>query len=328
MQKSRGKSIAVIVVLVFILTGYAPGFTAADPFSEEPPENPADAEWPEWKEDYPRFDFSAPKLRENWDALHRRDGLPWPDEEYVKRFYENGPDDDPGAVVRRLREGWRAFHEGDFQRAWRIGNETGPPGGILSAYAWLVYVTRSVEDQNLRRRMLKDQCERLEPVLERGAPRAADWELACLALLYGNYARNISTGRARIEKVPERVKALVEAALEKNPENPLALGVLGIYHAEIVSRLGDFLGRVAYGATGKEAEKHFERAIAADPGFIQLRVEYARALLSLFGENRENEALAHLDKALETKPRDALEFLEQKRAERIRSSWTKHNELP
>lgn len=284
--------------------------------------------WSLMPEKYPIFDFSGDKLRKHWDDLHLRDGLPWPDERFVIR--QSGPEvpKDPAEAARRLQDGWRHFHEGRFVEAHGIGESVGPAGGFLSSQACLALVLHRVDDKDIQAEWLRDLAARMEQRLDRTFMETTYWEKTGLALVYGEYSRRISVLRARSEGIPGRIGELLESALEEKPDLPAALGVMGAYHAEIVNRIGGFLGRVTYGACREEAERCFEKALAIDPGLIQVRVEYARALLVLHGDHRAADAMAQLEKAVSAEPLDALDLIGQLRGRRIMASWKETGEVP
>ncbi len=323
-------SAAYIFTLLFMLL--ASGFISPAAFAgDERPERDWSSlvrqPWSLWPEKYPLFDYSGERLREQWDDLHLRDGLPWPDKQFVIR--QSGPEvpGEPEAAARRLQDGWRHFHEGNFREARRIGDAEDPAGSFLSSQACLALVLHRVDDKDIQAEMLRNLAGQLEKRLERDFMEPAYWEKTGLALIYGEYSRRISALQARREGIPDRIRDLVDSALEEKPDLPVALGVLGAFHAEIVDRVGGFLGGVTYGASRDDAERNFEKALKVDPGLIQVRVEYARALLTLHGDDREEDAMAQLEKAIETKPLDALDLLGQLRGRRVKASWKETGEV-
>ena len=320
---------AFTLIFLLLAAGFIPPAASA---GDESPERDWSAlvkePWALMPEKYPIFDYSGDRLRKHWDDLHLRDGLPWPDEQFVIR--QSGPEvpEDPAEATRRLQDGWRHFHEGRFLEACRIGEAVGPAGGFLASQACLAIVLHRVDDKDIQAEWLRDLAARMEKRLDRTFMDTTYWEKAGLALVYGEYSRRISALQARREGIPERILELVESAIEENPRLPAALGVLGAYHAEVVDRIGGVLGRVTYGASRDDAERYFEKALEADPGIIQLRVEYARALLVLHGDDREADAMAQLEKVIAAEPIDALDLLGQLRGRRVMSSWKETGEVP
>lgn len=283
--------------------------------------------WQAWPEDFPQFNYTREQLTERWDEFHLRDQAPYPDAEYVRRFSATPPED-PEAVALQLLDGWRDFHAGNFEAAFRAGFEAGTPGDFLAGRAWLIYATHMVDDENVRREMLKALVDFIEENMDDRDPPPAYWEIAGLALVYGEYSRTLSTDRARSEDIPATVRDLVIEALEAEPQHPAALGVLAGWHAEIIGRAGRMLARIVYGASRDETPKYFERAVAIAPNLVKLRREYGEAMLRLYGEDREDEAIAQLEKALEITPLNAEDYLEQRHAEHLLETWRRKGALP
>jgi tetratricopeptide (TPR) repeat protein len=103
--------------------------------------------------------------------------------------------------------------------------------------------------------------------------------------------------------VATQVRDNFERALQLNPRHILALGALGRWHAEIVSRGVGFL----FGGDAGKVTTLFERAIAADPKSIFARVEYARSLLVLDAKVNRNKARELLEVAVSLTARDFVE---------------------
>ena len=308
---------SLILALGLVFSGQA----AAEDF------NPRVEHWQPWPEDYPQFNYSREELTERWERLHLRDQAPFPDAGYVRNFSVTPPED-PDAVALQLLDGWRDFHAGDFEAAFRAGYTAGTPGDFLAGRAWLAYVVHRVDDEDKRREMLQALIDFIEDNMDDRDPPPAYWEVAGLALVYGEYARTLSTNRARSEGIPGTVRDLVIEALETEPRQPAALGVLAGWHAEIIGRVGRVLARTIYGASRDEIPKYFDRALAIDPDLVQLHREYGEALLRVYGSSREDEALQHLRNAQEITPINAEDYLEQRRAERLHDAWRSEGKLP
>lgn len=56
--------------------------------------------------------------------------------------------------------------------------------------------------------------------------------------------------------------------------------------------------------------KHFEAALALDPGSAVARIEYADGLVTMFGKSKMKEAIALYEDAAACRPRDAMERLD------------------
>ena len=122
-------------------------------------------------------------------------------------------------------------------------------------------------------------------------------------------------------EVDGRVKALGEgiggklqsslgAALELDPDHAEAHTAMGMYHAEIINKVGKMLGKVTYGASAAKALEHFDRALELTPESPIAHIEYGNGLYLLFEDDRIDEVTDLYVKASELEPRDAMEKLD------------------
>ncbi|WP_417465616.1 hypothetical protein [Kordiimonas sp.] len=127
-----------------------------------------------------------------------------------------------------------------------------------------------------------------------------------------SYAIGIGYEAKRIRKASyvKASKERLEALVARLPDDPLAVAAMGGWHSA-VSNAG-FLARLALGASRKEAQKYFERAIALDDQSVGTRFEYVRFLAR---GDKEERALARkeLSVALSIRPKDAAEEIMLKR---------------
>jgi predicted Zn-dependent protease len=85
---------------------------------------------------------------------------------------------------------------------------------------------------------------------------------------------------------------------------------LGLYHAEIVGKVGGMLAKLTYGASAGEAEKQLKEALKLTPDAPIAWIEYGNALMLLHGASREDEIAEAYQKASKLKARDAMEALD------------------
>jgi len=94
------------------------------------------------------------------------------------------------------------------------------------------------------------------------------------------------------------------------PKHAEARTALGVYHAEIVGKVGGMLAKLTYGASAGEAEKQLKEAVKLTPDSPIAWIEYGNALLLLHGDQREDDVAEAYQKASKIKPRDAMEALD------------------
>ena len=98
--------------------------------------------------------------------------------------------------------------------------------------------------------------------------------------------------------------------LKMAPKHAEAMTALGLYHAEIVDKVGGMLAKLTYGANAADAEKHLKAALKLTPDSPIAWIEYGNGLLLLHGDKREDEVAEAYDKAAKIKPNDAMEALD------------------
>lgn len=249
-----------------------------------------------WKKfPYPdaAFEYTAATLKRAWPGLHAGDAEPWPRD---------------GALV----EAWIAFHAGRFEAAARAGLDAGLAGYAVANKATCVhavYLDASAASK----------CARLQQVAERCAEQQAQQPDNAAAFYWhayalGRYAQEISVVNALAQGIGGKVKASLERALALAPQHADAHVALGVYHAEIIDKVGSLLGGLAYGASREQALTQFKTALQLNPDSAITRVEYARALMLLDGTRNADAARALRQQALALAPRDAMEKLDVERA--------------
>src|SRR5450759_1023920 len=77
----------------------------------------------------------------------------------------------------------------------------------------------------------------------------------------GRYSQRITILRALAEGLAGRVQSHLQRALALAPRHAEAHVALGLYHAEIVNKLGSLAASLTYGASRDKAIEHFQHAI-------------------------------------------------------------------
>lgn len=279
----------------------------------------ASASWVQFPYTDGAYDFGTERLRKAWPRLHAGDAEPWPDAKRLaavlgrgaaRELVAAGLDGDELAAA--VQQAWRAFHRGEFASAWEQGARLGPPGIAAAVKAAGVYGG-----------YLEPDAARAEQVLLQAATLAAravaaapDYANAHYfhAFALGRYSQRISVLKALAEGHATRVRKGLERALELVPKHADAHVALGLYHAEIVAKVGGIAARLTYGASADAAEGHFERALALDPDSPVGPLEYANALVMMHGSKGRRRAEDLYRRAAASRPADAMERLDVERA--------------
>jgi hypothetical protein len=266
------------------------------------------------------YDFRTSELKRRWARLHAGDAERWPDAKRVaaafdtKRALALAGGADPAVVADVAQAAWAAFHRGDFQSAWRDGPAGGAPGIAAAVKAACVYAASVERDAGRAESLLLEAVT----LAERAADAVPTYANAHYfhAFALGRYSQRISILKALAAGHAGTIRRRLERTLELESKHADANVALGVYHAEIVAKVGALPARITYGATAAAVDEHFERALELDPRAPVVPLEYALALLLLHGARAEKRATDLLARAAETAPADAMERLDVERAKR------------
>lgn len=238
------------------------------------------------------FEYGAARLKKAWPALHAGDVEPWPH----------------GAA---LVDGWIDYHAGRFERATQAGLQAGMAGAALVNKAACMHAVYLADEAERRARLL-EVAARSERQQREQPESAAAFYWHAYAL--GRHSQDISVLKALTQGVAGKVKASLDSALQLAPRHADAHIALGVYHAEVIDKVGALVASLTYGASRDAALRHFGWALELNPDSAIARIEYARALVMLDGRRRAGEALAMCEQAAASIPHDATERLDVERA--------------
>ena len=261
------------------------------------------------------YDYAGDKLAKAWKTLHAGDQESFPDEKHVARLLKANPllskgmsGKDAGKIAAQLQDAWRAFHRGDFQKAHDAGvalNALGASVAIKAGGVHAAYLLNSDKDKLARYAALAELAEDAIAVL----PNEANSHYR-RAFALGRYSQCLSIAQALAQGIAGKVKSSLDATLSLAPKHAEARTALGLYHAEIVGKVGGMLAKLTYGASAGEAEKQLQEALKLTPDSPIARIEYGNALSRLYGDRKEDEIATAYAKAAALKPRDAMERLD------------------
>jgi tetratricopeptide (TPR) repeat protein len=247
--------------------------------------------WLSFSDPRGRFHYEGNALHKAWPRLHRGDCEPWPG----------------GKLAAARQQAWRAFHAGQFQQAVEAAAELGVTGAAAANKAAGVYATYLAKDDALATRVLLEATNRGERAVAElpDAPNSHYF----LAFVLGRYSQRISVVKALADGLGGKIQTALERTLALEPKHAEAQVALGVFHAEVVDKLGALAARLGYGATRDAAIQHFESALRLAPESPVVRLEYARALRRLApGDTARRAAL--LEAAVAIAPADAMEALD------------------
>jgi len=235
------------------------------------------------------FVYAGAALKKNWARLHRGDCEPFPADAAVQ-------------------EAWRLYHQGEFHKACAAGSAAGLDGYNAANKAAMIYATYLENDDQRKLELFQAISARCDELQQAQPKNANAYYFQAYAL--GRYSQGISVLKALTQGLGGKIKVALDAALKLEPRHAEAHTALGAYHAEVLDKVGAMVGKLTYGASKDLAVKHFESALKLAPDSAIARIEYANALVMLFGQSRMNEAVKFYEKAATATPVDAMERLD------------------
>lgn len=236
----------------------------------------------------PGFEYPGEKLRKAWDKLHAGDREPWPADELVQ-------------------QAWRLFHQGDFAAAVDTALAHGESAHVAANKASGIYADYLEEDDAVKQAIYTAGIERAEAAMgfDPDNPNAYYFH----AYHLGRYGQSISVARALSQGLGGRIRKSLDRAIELEPRHAEAHTALGLYHAEVVAKVGKLVGSMTYGASADKAMEHFDEAIRISNAPIAW-IEYGNGLYLLYGEKRLDDSNEAYAKAAGMQPIDAMQALD------------------
>lgn len=244
--------------------------------------------WAEIDLDTTGFDYPGAALKKAWKKLHAGDREPWPEDD-------------------ALADGWRAFHAGDFAAAVQAAESIGDAAHALASKASGIYADYLEESDAVKKAIYEAGIDRSEKAIDAfpDDPNAHYFH----AYHLGRYSQCISVAKALSQGMGGKIKTALDRTLELAPDHAEAHTAMGLYHAEIIAKVGKLVGSMTYGASADKAIEHFEEAIRLADVPIAW-IEYGNGLYLLYGDKKVDESNEAYAKAAKKKPIDAMQALD------------------
>jgi len=261
------------------------------------------------------FLYADNSLLDSWPGLHRGDRVEFPDAGWVERVLEESPDAAPkkfdgdfDALAATIQAAWRSFHAGDFQQAVSLSEKCGHLAHAPANKAAGVYATYLEPDEGRQQACYLAAIKRAESAIDilPDDPNSHYFH----AFNLGRYSQSISVIKALSQGIGGKIHTSLKNALELEPDHAEAHTAMGMYHAEIINKVGKMLGKMTYGASAAKALEHFERALELTPDSPIAHIEYGNGLYLLFDEEKLDEVTDLYVRASELQPADAMEKLD------------------
>lgn len=247
------------------------------------------SKWNEFPYSNEEFEYAGQALKKAWKTLHAGDCEPFPED-------------------TDIQQAWRLFHSGEFQQAVNLADELGIEAHAVANKATGVYATYLEDDEKKQIDCFKSAIARAERAVE-AMPKDPNAHYF-LAFNLGRYSQSISIVKALKQGIGGKIAQCLNTTLKLQPRHAEAHTAMGMYHAEIINKVGKMLGSVTYGANEKDAIAHFESAIKLNPHSPIAHIEYGNGLYLLYGDRKLDEVTDLFIAASEMSPRDAMEQLD------------------
>jgi tetratricopeptide (TPR) repeat protein len=273
------------------------------------------AKWNRFPHESDEFDYQGDSLLEAWPDLHAGDRVEFPDAEWVENTLaespEAAPDDFDGdyqALADVIQEAWRCYHRGEFQQATKLADQCGYLAHAVANKATGIYATYLEPDEKAQQALFLSAVERAEAAMEilPNDPNSHYFH----AFNLGRYSQSISIVKALSQGIGGKLHTSLKNALDLEPDHAEARTAMGMYHAEIVSKVGKMLAKMTYGASAARAIENFDLALELTPQSPIAHIEYGNGLYLLYEDDRIDDVSNLYIKASEFEPMDAMEKLD------------------
>ncbi|MBD8526307.1 hypothetical protein [Pseudomarimonas arenosa] len=268
--------------------------------------------WAKFPHDNKAYSYDGDKLAKHWDALHAGDCEPFPDEVRVAKLLKQnsalGKPADAVKLAEKLQAAWTDYHRGEFQKAFEAGEALGPLGASVAIKAAGIHAVHLLDDEKEQLKRWEALVKLAEQAIE-ALPEEANSHFR-YAFALGRYSQSISIAKALSQGLAGKIKLALDKVLKLAPKHAEAHSALGLYHAEIINKVGAMIGGLTYGAKAATGEELLAKAVKLTPKAPIAHVEQANGLILLYGSKREDDAAEAFDKAGKLKPLDAMEKLD------------------
>ena len=261
------------------------------------------------------FGHEGERLREAWPRLHAGDHEAFPEEAGIAealateaRLGDHLLGTDATAISKNLQDAWRAYHGGDFRQAWELGTQAGPLGASVAIAAAGVHARFLLDDEKQRVACYEALVQRASDTidllpLDPNSHFRYAWALGLLG-------REISTMQVLTEGLGSKLHAALEAALELDADHAEAHTALGLYHAQVIEKIGAALARLTWRVDPEAAEAHLRTAIRLTPDAPSAWIGLGIGLELLDAKAHAAESADALRTAAGMQPIDARQALE------------------
>jgi len=268
--------------------------------------------WAAFPHESKGFDFAGDKLHKQWPKLHAGDCEAFPDEARIAGLLKSQPKlgktSAAADIAASLQQAWRDYHRGEFQAAFEAGVAMGALGASVAVKAAGIHAVYLLDDDAEKLKRFEALTQLAEAAIKLLPDEPNTHYRRAFAL--GRYSQGISITKALSQGLAGKVRESLDTTLKLASKHAEAHTALGLYHCEVVSKVGGMLAGLTYGAKAATGESLLQAAIKLTPDSPIAHIEYGNGLMLLYGSKREDDAAAAYEKAAKLKPKDAMEKLD------------------
>ena len=275
----------------------------------------SDWDWTPFPEGGTGFDYAGNRLREAWPRLHAGDHEIFPGQADVSealaseaRLGDHALGTDAAVISSRLQDAWRAYHQGDYRSAWELGEQAGPLGTSVAVAAAGVHARFLLDDEAQRTACYELLVQRAGDVIDLLPMNPNSHFRYAWAL--GLLARELPVVQVLTEGLGSKLHAALDAVLELDADHAEAHTALGLYHAQVIEKLGGALAKLAWRTDADAAEAHLRTATRLTPSAPGAWVGLGLWLDKLDARAHAAESADAFRTAAQMRPLDARQTLE------------------
>ncbi|MDO8776341.1 MAG: hypothetical protein Q7K57_48050 [Burkholderiaceae bacterium] len=233
--------------------------------------------------------FDAARVKENWARLHVGDAEPLPQD-------------------AKVLQAWALFHSGEFQKAVNMGLKIGGDGLTVANKSACIYATYLEKKEQVRLDLYLEVARRAQAQAQEYPQNvnAHYWQAYALS----HYSQGISVAKALAQGLGTKVKEALENVIKLQPKHADAHIALGVFHAEVIDKVGSLIGGMTYGAKKDTGLALLQEALKLNLDSAIGMIQYANAMVMLEGEKMLKEATRLYQQAAAARPMDAMERLD------------------
>lgn len=293
-----------------------------------------------WPEAFPAYNFSRADVAAQWQQLTGGKRGPFPSAATLKdeaarypalmqltqqtvHANRNHPrlknmafdwsEQDYTIAAAIIADAWVALFNGDFAKAWELGQLVGPPGYFPALYALALHAQYLEPDPEQRIAQLEQVITETRALLE----QAPDHLFLQFGHAYAKSRRLEPMGmlEARSTGFLEEILAVLEKLDQQDPDNLYTVTLRGAVYAGTLEKAGNMLARMTYRIRPAMVDEAFAKALALNTqGYAAPMLEYAIALEKFAGKDRRDDIHKLLQQASAVKPDSAEAALHQQEA--------------